>query len=178
MGLVRDSLLMMLNNSTKYHEATTITCEVTARTRYKLHNFDLWPLSVTLTFEIESWVLFVTRLLMMLNNYTKYYEATTITCEVTARTRYKLHNFDLWPLSVTLTVDIESWFLYATRLLMMLNISTKYREDTTITCEVTARTRSDACTHTQPKENCGDYVSLTASGLDKNQTTMSFHQSG
>ena len=96
-------------------------------TSYKWSIFDLWPLSMTLTFDIESWVLY--------------------TCEVTARTRYKLHNFDLWPLSVTLTFDIESWVLYATRLLMMLNISTKYHEDTTITCEVTARTRSDTRTH-------------------------------
>ena len=149
-----------------------------ARTRYKLQNFDLWPLSVTLTFDIESWVLYATRLHIIVNISTKYHEDTTITCEVMARTRYKLQNFDLWPLSVTLTFDIESWVLYATRLLIMLNISTKLYENTTMTCEVTARTRSDE-QHTAVRtddaqtlttnENCGDYVSLTASGLDKNR---------
>ena len=85
-------------------------------------------------------------------NGIKYYEDTTITCEVTARTRYKLYNFDLWPLSVTLTFDIESCVLYAIRILMMLNISTKYHEDTSITCEVIARTRSDGRTHAHKKK--------------------------
>ena len=142
---------MMLNISTKYHGDTTITCEVKARTRYKWPYFDVWPLSVTVTFEIESWVLYATHLLMMLNISIKYHGDTTITCGVTARTRYKWPYFDLWPLSVTLTFDIESWVLYATRLLMMLNISTKYHGDTTITCEVTARTSSDGRTHARTR---------------------------
>ena len=134
-------LHIIVNISTKYHEDTTIICEVMARVRYTLQKNYLWPLSVTLTFDIESWVLYATGLLMMLNISTKYHGDTTITCEVTARTRYKWPYFDLWPLSVTLTFDLESWVLYATRLLMMLNISTKYHGDTTNSCEVTARTR-------------------------------------
>ena len=40
------------NISTKFHEDTTTTYEVMAQTRHKLHIFDLWPLSVTLTFDI------------------------------------------------------------------------------------------------------------------------------
>ena len=39
---------IIVNISTKYHKDTLITCEVMARTRYKLQNFDLWPLSLTL----------------------------------------------------------------------------------------------------------------------------------
>ena len=62
-----------------------------------------------------------------------------------------------------MTFDIESWVLCATRLLNMLNISTKIYENTTMICEVTAQTRSgertyvrtggrtDAGTDTQPK---------------------------
>ena len=50
---------------------------------------DIWPLSVTLTFDIGPWVLYATRLLMTLNNLTKFYEATTITYQVMARTSQK-----------------------------------------------------------------------------------------
>ena len=137
----------MVNISTKFHEDTAITYEVMVRTRHKLHIFDLWPLSVTLTFDIESWVLYATRLHNMVNISTKFHEDTTITYEVMARTRHKLHIFDLWPLSVTLTFDIEAWVLYATRLLIIINILTKLYENATITFEVTARTSSDGRTH-------------------------------
>ena len=71
---------------------------------------------------------------------------------------------------MTLTFDIESCVLYVTRLLLIINIFTKLYENATITFEVTARTRSNGRTHAQKLQNCGDYVSLTASGLDKNQT--------
>ena len=78
----------MVNISTKFHEDTTIVYEAMARTRHKLHIFDLWPLSMTLTFDIESWVLYATSLLIIIKFLTKLYEnATTITFEVTARTR-------------------------------------------------------------------------------------------
>ena len=137
----------MVNISTKFHEDTTITYEVMARTSHKLHIFDLWPLSVTLTFDIKSWVLYATRLHNMVNISTKFHEHTIITYEVMARTRHTLHIFDLWPLSVTLTFDIESWVLYATRLLIIINILTKLYENATITFEVTARTSSDGRTH-------------------------------
>ena len=116
------------------------------QTRHKLHIFDLWTLSVTLTFDLESWVLYVTCLHNMGNISTKFHEDTTITYEVMAQTRHKLHIFYLWPLSVTLTFDIESWVLYATRLLMIINILTKLYENATITLEVTGRTRSDGRT--------------------------------
>ena len=115
----------MVNISTKFHEDTAITYEVMGRTRHKLHIFYLWPVSVTLTFNIASWVLYATRLHSKVNLSTKFYEETTITYEVMTRTRQKLHIFDLWPLIVTLTFDIESWVLYATRLLIIINIFDK-----------------------------------------------------
>ena len=133
-------LLMTLNNLTKFYEDTTITYQVMARTSQKMPIFDLWPLSVTLTFDIGPWVLYATRLHMTLNNLTKFYEATTITYQVMARTSQKMPIFYLWPLSVTLTFDIGPWVLYATRLLMTLNNLTKFYEDTTITYQVMART--------------------------------------
>ena len=110
---MRHTYIIRVNISTKYHEDTTITCEVMAQTRYKLQNFDLWPLSVTLTFDIESWVLYATRLHIRVNISTKYHEDATITCKL-CRTRYKLQI--LTYLSVTLTFDIESWVLYSTHL--------------------------------------------------------------
>ena len=85
----------MMNISTKFYEDTTKTYQVMARTRHKLQIFDLLPLSVTLTFDIESWVLYVTRLQNMVNISTKFYENTTITYEAMARTSHKLHIFDL-----------------------------------------------------------------------------------
>ena len=124
----------MVNISTKFNEDSTITYRVMAWTRHKLYSFDLWPLSVTLTFDIELWVLFATHLLIIINILTKLYENLTITFEVMARTRQKLHVFELWPLGVTLTFDIESWVLYTTHLhtCIIVNIFTKYHEDTTI----------------------------------------------
>ena len=57
--------------------------------------------------------------------------------------------------------------------LIIKNISTKLYENTTMTCEVTAQTRSVAQTdgriyrHSTKLANCGDYVSLNAIRLDK-----------
>ena len=77
-----------------------------AQTRFKLQKYDHWPLSVTLTFDIESWVRYLTHLHITVNISNKYHEDTTIICEVMAWKKYKLQNFDIWPLSVTLTFDI------------------------------------------------------------------------
>ena len=65
-----------------------------------------WPLSLTSTFNLESWMLYAaTRLHIKVNISTKYYEDTLINCEVMARTMYKLqkclplismHDLDLW----------------------------------------------------------------------------------
>ena len=130
-----------MNIYTKLHEDTTITCEVMAQTRYKWQNYDLWPLNVILTFDIESLFMYLTHLHIRVNISDKYHEDITVICEVMTQTSYKLHNFDLWPLRVTLTFDIELWVLYVTRLHIKVNISTNYHEDTTITPEVMGRTR-------------------------------------
>ena len=111
------------------------------QTRFKLQNFDLWPLIMTFTFDIKSLVLYAT-CLHIIGNITNYNDDTTITWKVMVRSRYRLQNFDLWPLGVTLTFDKESWVLYVTCLHVRANISTKYHEDITITCKVKAQTRS------------------------------------
>ena len=87
---------------------------------------------MTLTFDIESRVLYTTYLLIIINILTKLYENVTITFEVMARTRQKLHVFELLLLSVTLNFDIQSWVFYMTLLHIMINFSTKFYEDTTI----------------------------------------------
>ena len=88
-----------------YYEDTTITCEVMAQTTYKLQSYDLWPLSVSLTFDIESLVLYLTHLNIRLNTSNKYHEDATVICEF-----YK-EIFCIWPTSVTFTLDIvmDSW---------------------------------------------------------------------
>ena len=57
-----------------------------ARTSHKMPNFDLLPLIVTLTFDIDPWVLNMACLHMTLDNFNKFEEDTTITYQVVART--------------------------------------------------------------------------------------------
>ena len=52
MGPVRDKPTQHGEHFHKFHEDTTITYEVMAQARHKLHIFDLQPPSVTLTFDI------------------------------------------------------------------------------------------------------------------------------
>ena len=76
-------------------------CKDMAQTRYKLQNYDLLPPMVTLTFDIDSWILCATHLHIIVNIFKKYHEDNNMTW-----TRYKLQNVEVWPLSVTLTFDI------------------------------------------------------------------------
>jgi hypothetical protein len=61
--------------------------EVTAWTMSKMPNFDLQLLSVTLTFELEAWILRATHRPIMLNNIAKLFYNPSMHDEVTARTR-------------------------------------------------------------------------------------------
>ena len=92
-----------------------------------------------------------------------------------ARTRHKLHIFYLWPISVTLTFDIESWVLYSPHLLIMIKFEKviwkcnnnfwSYSPDKV--------GRTDARPHGHTKvANCGDYVSFTARGSTKIYTCI------
>ena len=90
--------------------------------------FTFWPLIVTLTFAIESWVLYATQLQTIVNIFTKCREDKTITCKIMAQTKYKLQKFDLWPLSVTLTFDTESWILYATHGYILKSTYTRHKK--------------------------------------------------
>ena len=121
-------LFIRVNITTKYQDSTI--------------TYKLWPRQginyKILTFYIVSQILYATWLHIRVNISTKYHEETTITCAVTAQTRYKLQNVDIWSLGMTLTFDIESLILYSTLLHIRVNISIKYHEDTTIVCEVMA----------------------------------------
>ena len=66
-----------------------------------------------------------------------------------ARTRNKLHIFYL---RVTLTFDIESWVLYATPLLIIINILTKLYENATITFKLQpGQDRTDGRAHARTR---------------------------
>ena len=102
----------------------------TCRAHMSKHLYSLFD-SVTLTFDIESRVLYWTHLhIIIVIILTKYHEYITIICKVIYHWQGKSH---LWPLRVTLTFDIKSWILYATHLQIIVNIFTKYHEDTTTT---------------------------------------------
>ena len=72
---------------------------------WNAHFFTFWPLSVTLTFDIGPWVLYATRLHMTLDIYTKFYEDTTITYQVMARTSFKMPIFYI----LTSKCDLDLW---------------------------------------------------------------------
>ena len=65
---------------------------------------------------------------------------------VMIRTRYKLPIFYLLSLNVTLSFDIVSLLLLTTRLLIMVNSSTK--SNTTLNCDVIFRTKYPTDAHT------------------------------
>ena len=105
-------LHIIVNIFTKCHEDITKTCEVImAYTRYKLQNFDLWPLSVTLTFDIESWEHRVMGLVRDMPTYhSEHFNQLAWRYNNNlwsyGPVKVKLQNFDLWTLNVTLTFDI------------------------------------------------------------------------
>ena len=115
----------------KTHNSMSNVKVTESRRLYKC--FDIWARHVA-----PGHLVYVTCLLIRINISIKFHEDTTRTCEVMAQTKYKLQNYDHWPLSVTLTFDIESWVLYLTHLHITVNISNKYHKDTTIVCEVMA----------------------------------------
>ena len=141
-----------------------------ARTSQKMHIFDLWPPSMTLTFTKGSWVLYMTYRHMTLNNLTKFYKDTTITYQIMARSNQKYPIFYLWPLSVTLTFDIGPWVLYATHRHMTLNNLTKFYEDTTITYQVMAQT-SKKCPFLPLISKCDIDLRHRAMGLIRDTPT-------
>ena len=124
----------MNNLLTKYHEDTITTCEIMARTRYKLQNVHLWTLGVRSRYATQHTTYYSKHMHQVSWKYNN-------DLWVMAQTRYKLQNVHLWPLSVTLTFNIKPWVLYMTQLHIIVNICTKCHEDITIICEVMAKTR-------------------------------------
>ena len=136
-GMSRISHMTLCQRSRSHLE---VKGQIMAWKSHKMPIFDVWPLNMTLTFDMRSRILYMTHLHMTLDIFTEFYYDATITRQVMARTSFKMPIFDLWPLSVTLTFDMLPWFLYVTRLHMTLDIFTKFYEDTTITYQVMART--------------------------------------
>ena len=182
-----------------------------ARTRYELQYFDLWSLSINLTFDIESWVLYATRLLNLLNISTKLYESTTTIWEVTARAM-SVGRTDLMVMWLSLMwhfcADITYNDLFDSHITILRTytdvhmtdyLSTKLfkwvkwgyacfyfifmwrshkKEKPHISALGTKKSHNHHFANTDARldgrrnstkvANHGDYVSLTASGLDKN----------
>ena len=74
-----------------------------ARISHKMPIFYLWTLRMTLTFDKRSRVLYATRLHMTLDIFTKFYDDTTITYQVMARTSQKM------PIFFTSNCDLDLW---------------------------------------------------------------------
>jgi hypothetical protein len=90
--------------------------------------FDLWPLSVTLALDLGTWFLRMTLRLMVVNICGKLHYNPSMHKEDMLRTKYvdKRSHFELWPPSVTLTLDLGTWFLRMTLRLMVVNTCVKF----------------------------------------------------
>ena len=110
-GSVMNLCLIKVNIDAKYKKGWSMHEWDTARTRSIMVIFEVWPLSVTLTFELETCILRTAHCLMVFNTFAKLFKNESIYEWDTARTRSIMVIFDVWPLSVTLTIEIETWIL-------------------------------------------------------------------
>ena len=92
------TFLQSTMNKQNYLTSLVMDC-----TRYKIHKF--WPVECNLGLWNISWVFHKARLHIRVKILFKYHEDTRITCEVMARTSYKMQNFDLWPSNH----DLDLW---------------------------------------------------------------------
>ena len=122
--------LMMVNISAKSFQNPSKKGKVSmdrTHTQKKDPVFYFWPLSITLTLELQTWVLQATHRLIMVNiNFLlSNFKIHQGMAKLWTRHKKKDSIFDLWPLSVTLTLELQTWILCATHHLMMVNISAK-----------------------------------------------------
>ena len=84
----------------------------------KQFSFDLWPQSVTLTFEVQAWVLCANM---------PPYNGEHVCLVTLGQTRYSpIKQYSFWPLSVTLTFEVQALVLRATRCLIIVNVCAKF----------------------------------------------------
>ena len=123
----------------------------------------VWPSNVTLTLGLPEQMFQMAHLLLIENNCANSYWNPSKIVGVMIRTK-------IWPSSVTLGLT-EQMFQMA-HLHMKENSCIKLFWNPSAIVEVMVETNSDGCTHAlmhtyTGKCHCDNYVSLTASGLDK-----------
>jgi hypothetical protein len=111
--------------------------KVTVRTRMcvpsnsNCENVNFQTVSVTLTFEVGTWVLDATRRLDVVNICAKVFKKPLMRNKVTVRTRTCVpsnsycENVNFQTVSVTLTFEVGTWVLDATRHLDVVNTCAK-----------------------------------------------------
>ena len=99
-------LLLKENNCAKLFWNPCINIEVMAWTSSIYDHFIIWPLSLTLTFNIPEQMFHMTLLLLMENNCVKLLWNPCIHVEVMARTSSIYDHFIVWLSSVTLTFNL------------------------------------------------------------------------
>ena len=117
--------------------------EFTVQTSCIINIFVIWPLSMTLTFELGTWILCMTCRLLMRNICAKLFQNSPINDEFTVQTSCIMPTLNLWHRSVTLTYKLRSWVLCLTSHLYMVNICAKFAPNPSINDEFTVCTRSD-----------------------------------
>ena len=87
--------------------------------------FDIRPLSVTLSLELQTWVLHMTHCLLKVNISACHFKIHWRMAKLSTWHNKKDTIFNLWPQSVTLTLELQTLVLHATHCLLMVNISAK-----------------------------------------------------
>ena len=119
--------LHMRNICDKLFQNPPMNKEFTVQTRCIMNIFDLWPLNVTLIFELGTWVWHLTCRLHMVNICINLFQNPPMNDEFTVRTSCIMPILNLWPQSVTLILiyELGTWVLHTIHRLHMVNICAK-----------------------------------------------------
>jgi len=89
--------------------------------------FELWPIFVTLTLEVGIYKWYATHRLVMMHVSMKFYEILYLfsSCDLDKEKGI----FDIWPLLVTLNLEVGTYKWHTThRLMMMMHVSMMFHE--------------------------------------------------
>ena len=122
-----------------------------------------WPWPLTLILSLPEQMFQMANLLMMENNCAKFILKAIQVVGVIVRTK-------IWPSSVTLTLSLSKRMFQMAHMPMMENNCVKSFWNPSTIVEVMVQTTSDRGSNAYTLNYCSNnYVSLTTSGLDKNQ---------
>ena len=121
--------LIVVNNCAKLFEIQSMHKGVMLCTSFKKSNSDLQTPTVTLTFEVWTWVMHTTHCLIVINNWAKLFENQSIHLGVMLCTSFNKPIFDLQTPTVTLTFEVRTWLMHATHRLIVMNNCAKFFEN-------------------------------------------------